>query len=388
MTKIRVGFLLGNVGWLGGVNYFRNLLTAVHAVSAKDIEIVVFTGLYSDVKAFESIAQIVRTPILDRKSPQWWISKFMSRIFPKRDYVLYKKLKEYKIDVLSHASPLWPNSGIKTVTWIPDFQHLHLPEFFDKKECRSRDAAFMAMARNSDCVILSSETAQRDLIAFAPVAAARSEVLRFVPEINLAQNILSSEQLSRKYGFSEKYFYMPNQFWKHKNHRVVIEALILLKKSCHNFTLLTTGANEDVRNPGHFKEIMSLVKANGLDSNFKMLGVIPYADLLSLMHNSVSVVNPSLFEGWSSTVEEAKALGKKILISDIPVHREQNPELGIFFDPLNAHDLAEKMIQVMHADNSTKISDIEHTPSYPIMRKKFGEKYAEIIRQVHFHEKI
>jgi glycosyltransferase involved in cell wall biosynthesis len=41
-------------------------------------------------------------------------------------------------------------------------------------------------------------------------------------------------------------------------------------------------------------------------------------------------VNPSRFEGWSTTVEEAKAVGTPMLLSDIPVHREQAPHADFF----------------------------------------------------------
>ncbi len=45
--------------------------------------------------------------------------------------------------------------------------------------------------------------------------------------------------------------------------------------------------------------------------------------MLVLLAHAVAVINPSRFEGWSSSVEEAKALGKPLIVSDIPVHREQ-----------------------------------------------------------------
>ena len=33
-------------------------------------------------------------------------------------------------------------------------------------------------------------------------------------------------------------------------------------------------------------------------------------------------------------------MGKQIILSDIPVHREQNPERAMFFDPANPKELA------------------------------------------------
>jgi len=66
----------------------------------------------------------------------------------------------------------------------------------------------------------------------------------------------------------------------------------------------------------------------------------------SLMFNSISIINPSLFEGWSTTVEEAKTYGKNIILSDIPVHREQSPERCIYFDSSNAGELANIVLDI------------------------------------------
>lgn len=382
MAAIRVGFLLGNVGWLGGANYYRNLLSAVSTLPQKDVDLIVFAGTNSNVEMFEKFAEVIRSPIFDRKTLPWYLSKFFSRIFPRRDYVLYNELKKNNINVLSHSGPLWKGCDIKTISWIPDFQHLHLPQFFDENERRSRDNTFMAMANLSDCVILSSETAQRDLQSFCTNSAGRSAVLRFVPEVNLMQEFLSLEELRARYAFEGFYFYLPNQFWKHKNHKVVIQALKLLKEDGCEITVLATGGMEDSRNPDHFSELKAMIGESGLDHNFKILGVIPYGDLLSLMHNSLAVINPSLFEGWSSTVEETKALEKTIILSNLPVHIEQAPRKGVFFDPLNPHDLADKLREISEADHPDAGVSIAHSADYQHMRVEFAKKYVDIVKSL------
>lgn len=58
----------------------------------------------------------------------------------------------------------------------------------------------------------------------------------------------------------------------------------------------------------------------------KLQGGVAYADVYALMRFSVRVINPSLFEGWSSAVEECKSVGKRLVLSGIPVHREQAAE--------------------------------------------------------------
>ena len=68
------------------------------------------------------------------------------------------------------------------------------------------------------------------------------------------------------------------------------------------------------------------------------------------MRASIAVINPSLIEGWSTTVEEAKSLGVPLILSDIPVHREQNQEV-MFFDPRSARSLAETMLLAISSSN-------------------------------------
>ena len=71
---------------------------------------------------------------------------------------------------------------------------------------------------------------------------------------------------------------------------------------------------------------------------------------MSLIYYSSAVINPSLFEGWSSTVEQAKAYNKKIILSDISVHREQKPKYSYFFHPKNFLILSKILIKI----NSSK----------------------------------
>jgi glycosyltransferase involved in cell wall biosynthesis len=173
---------------------------------------------------------------------------------------------------------------------------------------------------------------------------------------------------------------MPNQFWIHKNHRIVVDALEVLKSRGIRPTVLMTGSTKDYRHPDHYADLMSRVERNGLADSFKVLGLVPYADLLSLMHHSLAVINPSLFEGWSSSVEEAKALGKTVLLSNLAVHLEQNPAKGIFFDPANADDLAAKIAAVMERGQHESCgSDLALSETYKADRMRFAARYEDIV---------
>jgi glycosyltransferase involved in cell wall biosynthesis len=86
-----------------------------------------------------------------------------------------------------------------------------------------------------------------------------------------------------------------------------------------------------------------MVEEEGVGDAYKVLGMVPYADVTALMAHSLAVINPSLFEGWSTSVEEAKAMGKAIVLSRIPVHVEQDPARASFFDPHSVRELADAL---------------------------------------------
>jgi glycosyltransferase involved in cell wall biosynthesis len=124
---------------------------------------------------------------------------------------------------------------------------------------------------------------------------------------------------------------------------VVLAALQLLKRQNRRVLVLATGATQDNRQPGAFSSLMRFAEECGVLDRFRVLGVISTQDLSGLMHHAVALINPSLFEGWSTSVEESKSMGKTILLSDIPVHREQAPERGIYFPANDAERLAEAL---------------------------------------------
>ena len=129
----------------------------------------------------------------------------------------------------------------------------------------------------------------------------------------------------------------------------------------------------------------NILKKNSLGDNIKILGKIEYKYVLSLMKKSIAVINPSFFEGWSSTVEEAKSLGKKIILSDIEVHKEQNPKNSVYFDPKN-EEILSKILEneFLNKEPNNQTSTFEETEADLEKRtNKFGVNYLNLIRKVY-----
>jgi glycosyltransferase involved in cell wall biosynthesis len=378
---IKVGLvLIINDNWLGGVNYYRNLTNAVYSLPNRNIEFVIFTDTKFNNKYLQDFKHldIIRTSLFDRFSLTWIIRKLCIRLL-KNDFLLIRLLKKNNINVLSHSGWLGKKSDIPTLGWIPDFQHLHLPNFFTKKECNVRNRAFRDLCNICSKVIVSSQDALKDLLEFSPKSVDKAIVLRFaVPFKKDITQLPSLDELENTYEFKRPFFLLPNQFWAHKNHKIVIKALGILKKQNVKTTVLVTGNTHDPRQPDFFSSLEELIAIENVREEFKVLGMIPKTHLDSLFFHADAIINPSLFEGWSTSVEEAKALGKRILLSNIPIHQEQKPKLGIYFDPYNDEGFAKLLKENSNLPNNNNFSFTESKEAF----MKFGLAYQEIVERI------
>lgn len=375
---IRVGFV-GAVSkeWMGGLNYFKNLLYALSTLEQKELEIFVFVGKNTDEdikNMFKKYSTVIEDSAFDRKSLKWFSHKIENKFF-KTNFILQSILKQHNIQVLSHASMTHLN-GIKTINWIPDFQHLHLPNMFSSKDRQNRDSSFMSLIKNSDKIVLSSYDALDDFKVFAPEHINNADVLQFVsqPESKyFTLNNENEEQLKKKFNLKDDFFYMPNQFWKHKNHMLAFEAVKMLLNEGKSICLVCTGHLIDYRNKKYIEEIQEFIRNNKLENNIRLLGLIDYEDVFGLIKFSKAVINPSLFEGWSSTVEECKSVEKEMILSDLSVHKEQYPE-ATFFERNSAESLKLVLKNYEKFGYDKKIAVLEKRT------KSFANKYVEIVK--------
>jgi glycosyltransferase involved in cell wall biosynthesis len=385
---IRVGFVFSfsDENWLGGFYYFKGLLEAILALPDRKIEPVIVTGQRAVQKYLDDLpaVEVVRSSLLDRKhlawvmrGAYWWVSG--------HDLFLERLLLQHNIAILSHAGCVGARSKIPTIGWIPDFQHLHLPEMFSTREIRKRSRCFRGLVIHSCRVILSSQDALSDLRGFAPTAEHKARVLQFVAKPNPGvETVPDKGKLEEQYDFTGPFFYLPNQFWKHKNHDVVVKAVSILKAKRRKILILCSGYEGGYRRRSHFAKLKSDIHGHCLENNIRLLGVIDRADMLGLMRQCLSVINPSLFEGWSTTVEEAKSLGKQVILSDIGVHREQNPPEAHYFDPRNAEELAEILwVRWTTGPSGPDLSkeQVAHR-CYEVRRMQYAEQYQRIVMEV------
>jgi hypothetical protein len=393
-APIKVAFWYDRpIAYSGGLNYVRNLLYAIALVNRGRVQPFLFLGTRvseRDLEGFATLATIVRTPILDRRRPGWFANRLLVKTAGVQ-WLVKRELRKHHIDVVSHAehaTNLGPS--FRVVDWYPDFQFLHLPELFPGLDAHQEIRRLRSHIARADAIVLSSHAAFADFLSIAPESSVRrARVLQFVSQPNAKLSGIDhrrgADAIERRYGIKGRYFYLPNQFWVHKNHWVVFKAVAEMKAAGTEIAVVCTGNPRDYRTTrnDHVDSLKTFIAAEKLENNIMILGLIPYEDVLSLMHNCVAVINPSRFEGWSSTVEEAKSIGKRLALSSIPVHREQNPADARYFDPDDVPGLCSILQELWNMPPGCDEGARERASASLLERtREYGEAYIDLVQQV------
>jgi len=349
----RIGLIMqGGAGWVGGSEYIRNLVLAFGQLPTEEragYELCLISGTpLEPALARQLECHVARSYTLSTDLPlatlpnraRWLMDRHLRGQPNTRfaEFVSAASLdflypltydNQYNIGV---ALPLGKALGNgRWAGWIPDFQHRFMPELFSVAEIAKRDAGIGILAREAGTIVFSSESAAEDFRRFYPETGARAKVLHFRTHPDCAWFESDPLQVQQRFHLPDDFFLVSNQFWQHKNHRTLFAALALLRKRGLKPALVCTGQTSDFRKKDYFNILLRQIHESGIASQVFVLGLIDRTEQIQLMRRSLAVIQPSLFEGWSTVLEDARALGKIVLASDIAVHREQNPPGVRFF---------------------------------------------------------
>ena len=347
---LRIGLIMhGGYSWLGGIEYIKNIVLALASLppevrSTFEVCLLCSNSLQDTLggisKHLTSIYYL-ETDLERLTLPNLIRWKIIRTLFGQNDPRLDRFLKKARIDF---AYPCFTKGrggrSYRSAAWIPDCQHKHLTGFFTKDEIQMRDKNFASIANSASVIVFSSKTSEADFSKFFHKPTYKSKILS--SRACLSPELYEEDPLEtqKAYHLPDRFFFINSQFWQHKNHLVVFKALRILQDQAIYPIIVCTGCMYDYRKPEFLDMILQTINRSGIAHQVHLLGVVTRPDMISLMRCALAVIHPSLFEGWSTVVEEARCLGKPIILSDIPVHREQEPPNSFFFQNDSAEDLA------------------------------------------------
>ena len=249
-----------------------------------------------------------------------------------------------------------PLAGVPYVVVIHDLQHKlqpDLPEFGDRVEWQRREERVLNSVAGATLVLVDSETGREDVVGCYGSAGVKAHdvwPLPFVPAhyVGVAVSEEMRQRARDAYDLPETYLFYPAQFWPHKNHRRIVEALGQLAREGLRVPLVLVGSKGGTAlRVGTFDAMMSAAHELGVEDLVRYLGYVPDSDMSALYALATALVMPTFFGPTNIPVVEAWELGCPVVTSDIRGIREQVGDAALLVDPSSVDSIASGIRRVV-----------------------------------------
>ncbi len=373
--RLKIGLLFDlQKVWMGGITYILNLIKTLNYLDEDDKpEIILFYS--SELKEFLEEIDYPYIKFVE-KEPYSVVKGYLSSWLTRQNKFIDDYIKRYDLDTIYPVRdcPVKSKAGAHVMSWYADLQHKYFPEFFTKKVIIHRTFRLNYMLKNADKMVVSSQAVKDDFDKFFNGKKIKFDIYHFI-SINEDYQILDIDSLRTKYNLPEKYFMVSNQFHKHKNHKVVLLALAQLKDKGVKKHLAFTGRFPSAANSPYLAELHGIIERYGLKDQISLLGIIPRSEQIQLMNHCQAIIQPSLFEGWSTVIEDAISLQVPVMASNIKVNMEQLQDKGAYFDPHKPEELAGKLELFADRNMDEKLYEEHH-----IRIKKAANNLLEVFK--------
>ena len=345
--------LESNITSGGGYNQALNAIDQMLKLCKGKYETIVYTPINENIVNLNNLgikASLFKFGLIDKVNANFLNSSLLSLF--QRKLKLYggfekKMLKDgcdlvYFLEATNRCLSLRKLNYINTI-W--DLSHRDSPEFpevrIDRK-FEARENLYKNSLPKAFLVIVDSKTLAKRCSSRYGIDVDKIIDMPFSPSPFFKDECnIEIKDLLIKYSIEEGYYYYPAQFWPHKNHIRILQALVLLKNNKINKKVVFSGGDK-----GNLSYIKSKILEFGLENNVELLGFVPSSHIKSLYKASLAVVMPTYFGPTNIPPLEAWSLGKPLIYSS---HLKENVgDAAILVNPDSAEDLAKAMISVLN----------------------------------------
>jgi len=250
--------------------------------------------------------------------------------------------KKENIDLLWFLGPYGANTTVPFVFTVWDLGYRIFP-FFPEYEgdiWEIREYLDNRMLKKATYIITGNQIGKNEIIINYSVAPEKIHIIPFpLPKFCFEDAKMdNSSCISIKYPF----IFYPAQFWAHKNHVILIEAIAWLRDS----KKIIVNCYFTGHDHGNMTHISNMIKKYNLSNQIFLPGFVPQEDIIYLYKNALAMVYPSFLGPNNLPLLEAIAFGCPLIYSNISGHIEQMEGVGIPFDPTNYIDLGESILGI------------------------------------------
>jgi len=349
------------IGAGGGFNQALNAIKQIKRVSVNLCELEVLTTLPENITYLTQIeikASVVRYKKLDQLFLLLSQNLFMRRLFARLKVIspFERKLMLLDCDIVYFVTPSFFSSALQHLNYITtlwDLCHRDNPEFPEVRhfgEFYFREANYRACLASAFLVLTDSEELTELASRRYGIDRERFLAMPYAPTpLAIINSDETDLQVLASYGLAAGYFLYPAQFWPHKNHIRILQALKILKIK-YKWAPVVVFLGRDKGNLSHLR---NYIERAGLAEQVVIAGFVPTEHVGSLYKGALAVVMPTYFGPTNLPPLEAWAFGKPLIYS---AHLSaQAGDAALLVDPDSAYQLSEAMNQLRDQDTQKKL---------------------------------
>ena len=372
--------LEGSVVNGGGFSQALNAVLQMASISNGKFEFVVFTSILENIdylKRLEIVAKPFK-PSLKEKFITVCALNVVGRWMQRKLNLVgkfEKNLLKEKVDLVYFVEPSMLAISLQKLNYITtvwDICHRDSPEFPEVRVCNEfyerelfyKNCLAPALAVLTDSVILSERISRRYGIDFDCMIAMPFAPAPFMTE----QHAECHKGVLQKYNLNKGYYFYPAQFWAHKNHVRILEAMSILNEQSVPCQVVFSGGDQGTR-----EHVANIVETLGLDEQVRFLGFVPVEDVKGLYDGCLAVVMPSYFGPTNLPPLEAWSIGKPLIYSKH--FSEQAGDAALLVDPDDAQSIAKAMKEIMTPHIAERLVKRGHERLHEIANQR---EHAEV----------
>lgn len=253
---------------------------------------------------------------------------------------LSRELEALGCDVMLYPAQdaMTYQSKVNAIGTVHDLMHRHesrFPEVSSFGRYRIREHRFGNIARYSRAVLVDSRIGQQQFAQAYARFAGKAFVLPYVAPTSVVE-AAERPDFDVHYRLPPKFLFYPAQFWPHKNHIRLVEALYRASRDCADMKLVLCGGHRH-----QYQYVVSRAREIGVLDRIIFPGYVPDSDLGGFYRRARALVMPTFFGPTNIPPLEAFALGCPVAISGIYGMPEQAGDAALYFDPESIEQITE-----------------------------------------------
>jgi glycosyltransferase involved in cell wall biosynthesis len=264
------------------------------------------------------------------------------------------------------------------ITTLFDLCHRDATEFPEVREFgqfQARERYFQTHLTGAISVLTDSPTLADAAARRYGVDRERLLPMPFAPAGFLDERMANDMgSVLRKHGLAEGYLFYPAQFWAHKNHIRILQALVILRERGRHPSVVFAGGDK-----GNRRHVEGFAERHDLRGQVRFLGFVPAQDMRALYEGCSAVVMPTYFGPTNLPALEAWLIGKPLVYSRYLA--EQSGDAAIGADPDDAQDLARAIEDSLEPAMSAKLVALGRLRLQQIEQQRSAAE-AELLRRL------